>query len=386
MSYSHANPLKILHYNIKELSSSKIKNGHDQLRAVKEVLKPYQFDILSLNEIQYDLPNVPSKEFTSTGQNLLKLQKQLLGPEQYSYVFAPANTGQNAKRNNNGVYFENPNTPIARDHADQVNFGTMPAQYSTGALINRKVLKYNIINKLKWLDFNPKIDFSSYKLANGENIPNEIELFDKNFTDFTIEHDGKVVHILLLHTVPSYHFGNKFSINDKRNADQLRFLEWYTTGKTDFPVNIQGVSPLPKNSYYIIMGDLNVSVFDEESEGKLVLENIFSKTNPWMKLSEKDYTNEASHFGPKPHRLLLDYIIASTNIKSINGKIIRPTDSRINLGCLPKKDSDKNKKNDMIEATYIENGKECSALISRNDYNLKIASDHFPLYGEFILQ
>ncbi len=379
------NPIKMLHYNIKELDSTKIALGNTrQLIAVKNILAKYDFDILSLNEVQYDFKNIPSPYYLTNGKNIKKLMS-LWGLNNFQGTsFYPANTGKNAKPKVDGTYYVVPNSAMAREHADPLNFGTMPGQYSTGAVFKHKVVTEKIITDLKWKDFNPAADFSTYKTANGDSFPNDMLLFDKNFSDLTIEHDGKMVHIILLHTVPSYHFGNPHSINDYRNAEQLRFLEWYTTGATDYPVTIKGTAPLKKNTYFITMGDLNVGVNDTSSEGSQVLKSIFAKTNTWLPISEMNFTNEGGGFGPKPLRLMLDYIFASKNITPQNGKIIHPDFKRVELGCEP---SMPNKSGaELITKEYKNEDNTCKVNVTKEYVDFKLASDHYPLYGEFILQ
>ena len=65
------NPLRIVHYNIKELHSLKIHSqlgasNLNQLQAVRNILLRLRPELLSLNEVQYDLPGVPDSSFVTT--------------------------------------------------------------------------------------------------------------------------------------------------------------------------------------------------------------------------------------------------------------------------------------------------------------------------------
>ncbi len=347
---------KVIHYNIKELDSVKIKTpGNNQINAVKKILSRFSSDIISLNEVQYDMLGIPNNDFKTKGENLSKL-KSLIGADKLNYQsFHPANTGMNAKRKKDKTYFIEASEASARSHADQVNFGIFPAQYSTGVLTKYKIISEVIVSELKWKEFNANLDLSKFKQADGSDLPLDMELFDKNFSDITVEIEGKAVHIILLHTVPSYHFGNKYSVNDYRNAEQLRFLEWYLTGKTDHKVNLPSIQPLKSDAYFIAMGDFNVSVFDNGSEGSSVLKNLFKKSKLWMEAEKLSFTNESPGFDEKPLRLLLDYIVVSNNIKIKDAQIIHP--KKMDL-----------KAPDTEYKTF------------------KTASDHYPIYGEFELQ
>ena len=203
------NKVRIVHYNIKELNTLKIDDlKNEQILNVQKVLEQHPFDILSLNEIQFDQENIPNKKANTRGMNLTKLKK-ILDVEEYQETFHRANTGKSAKRNEAGDFYLQANTKESRRHADQVNFGVFPAQYSTGAIFKYDIISAIILNTLTWKKFNPAINLKKYKSAKGLPLPTKMELFDKNFSDVVIDINGHQVHLILLHTVPSYHFGNK---------------------------------------------------------------------------------------------------------------------------------------------------------------------------------
>ncbi|MCH8091439.1 MAG: NAD(P)-dependent oxidoreductase, partial [Proteobacteria bacterium] len=51
--------LKVVHFNIMELDTVKLQNPNRQLKAVQVVLGQLPFDVLSVQEMQYDFPGVP---------------------------------------------------------------------------------------------------------------------------------------------------------------------------------------------------------------------------------------------------------------------------------------------------------------------------------------
>lgn len=383
---AQSDEIKILHYNIKELDSTKINHGvkDEQLQAVQNILNTHQFDIVSFNEVQYDLPNVPDNAHKSKGENLQKL-KVLFGLDSFLYEsFNIANTGLKAKTKTDGTYYVIPNTAEARAHADQINFGTLPGQYSSGALFKYKKVKEVVINDLKWKDFNPNVDLSAYKTATGASLPSDMELFDKNLTDITMEVNGKELHLILLHTVPAFHFGNKHSVNYLRNAEQLKFLEWYLTGSTDFDVKLSGIKPLAKDSYYVATGDWNTELSNISNPGSKVLKNLFKKSKLWIDEKELTFTNEGGGFEEKPMRLMLDYIVYSKNIDILDAKILHPNFQRIDLGCngqIPTMQPV-----GFILETYKRNGKQCNVFIHHSYKRYKQASDHYPIWGHFKLK
>jgi len=387
-SNDSSNEVRILHYNIKELTTEKISSttgdSSDQFISVKKVLADHDFDILSLNEVQYDLPGVPDSSFKSKGENLNLITRRLGLTHLSNNAFFPANTGENAKRKADGSYDANPNSPQARASADPVNFGTMPSQYSTGAIFKYQKVEEVIVKNLKWKDFNPNIDLSNFKDASGNAFHEDIKLFDKNFTDITVDVNGKNLHILLLHTVPSYHFGNKFSVNYIRNAEQLKFLEWYLTGKTEFPVNIPGIKPLSKEDYFVAIGDWNTEYNHPKNPGSEVLRRLFKKVQIWSKSpANLSFTSESGGFLPKPNRLMLDYIAYSHNIEILDFKIILPDFTRTELGC----GAESNSSSEEAEiVTYKDGQKTCKSLVTSEYMHFKKASDHFPIWGHFKLK
>lgn len=375
----HAN-FSILHYNIKELSSPKIKARDNQLKYAIQVIKKFNFNILSINEIQFDLPDVPNQSFKSTGKNLDKIKKGLL-LNTWNHSFSPANTGNNALKKDDGTYYLSPSEPGSFNFADQLNFGVFPAEYSTGSIFEYKKIKENIFTKLKWKTFNPGRSIKQFKDGKGNPIPESIELFDKNFSDILLNIDGRKVHLILLHTVPSFHFGNPDSMNYARNEDQLRFLEWYLTGETDIQVpKIDGISPLTKDDLFITAGDFNANIRGDEY-GSLVLQRLFSKINLWD--HNATYTNESSGFGPKPMKLMLDYIGHSDGIELVNARTFTPSPQREELGCNETWSQVKNNIEKKKLVSYKKNDQTCYAYVSNEYYLAKMASDHFPIWAEF---
>lgn len=376
-----ASSINIVHYNIKELDSTKLRNKNIQLRSVKYIIDQYKIDLLSINELQFDIPNSPNSQFTSYGENLKTLARILGVDENLKFSsFFQANTGNNAQRTYNGDYVTAPNSYLGRRLADPVNFGTMPGQYSTGLLSKYKIVETKQWSDIKWRDFNPNIEPSVYQDANGNPLPSDMELFDKNFTDTIVEIEGRKVHVITLHTVPAFNFGNDQGPNLKRNADQLRFMEWYLTGSTDITVGSMNISTLNKSDLFIAMGDWNVGIHDDK-EGAQVLQSLSYKIQ--LPLISNSYTNETQNFSPKTTKLYLDYIGFSKNFKMKRFEILNQAKYHFEHGCdiappLPNRA-------DNVVATYSKGSKTCYIEVDQDYYHLKNASDHYPIVLELEL-
>lgn len=389
-SNDSSNDISVFHYNIKELTSEKLLHPENtQILAVKKILKKQKFDILSINEIQYDLPGVPTFEYTSQGENFVRLASVIgLNSSGWTPLFAPANTGTAAKRNINGAYFVE-ESEAARLHADPINYGLFPGQYSTAGLIKTRVNEKSIINDLKWSSFNPQLSPSEFSMPNGRSLPHDMFLFDKNFNHAVSVFNNKIVHIIFLHTVPSYHFGNKNTPNYQRNADQLKFLEWYITGKTDFdvPLDRSRWPAIKKDDAVIVIGDLNADINQKDNLGGIVLTRLMKTLRPWMQ--NPGPTNESSGFDPNPFKLSLDYILVSHNIRIVEAGVLRPESNFTSLGCT-KSAVIKVKRNLRARRKIVEyfdktKKKTCYATVSQAYYDAKMASDHFPIYAKLSL-
>lgn len=354
--------IKLVHWNIKELESNKLRKKNDQLTSVKNILTKLDFNALSINEIQYD----------SRAENMELLLSQLKeDTDQFAVSFAKANTGKNAKKVK-GKYTKD------RKNADQVNYGLFPGQYSTGFASKHPIKEERIISDITWKEFNPAIDLSKYKTASGKPLPKDMELFDKSFTHLVIEANDTEVHIVLLHAVPSYHFGNRNTPNYERNRDQLRFLEWYVTGATNFnvvmPERYKKLRPIHKDDRVIVMGDFNTSIY-MNNPGSVVLRRLFNHLSPWLK--NPGPTNERQTFAANRNPLTLDYI-AYRGLKLMDAGIYNPETlvEKTNVFCTPPSELPK----------FMTKGLDKRVTCIDDDaIELKQASDHFPIWATFRL-
>jgi len=384
---SSNNTLRVLHYNIFELDTEKLKEidlGNkipEQLSALKSLVAPYDFHLLSINELQYDLQGVPYPTFLTQGMNLSNFTHWLRPDKGWDGHFVEANTGKEAKRIS-PQSFATSKDEGARFYADPNNYGLFPGQYSTG-LSSRYPIKERIsIKDLPWNVFNPKISLAKYRNGQKEKLPSDLSLFDKAFMDTVIEVNHKRIHIITFHTVPAYHFGNKNSPNYQRNRDQLRFLEWYLTGKSDIATkeSYNGIKHLDKDDIYIAMGDWNTDI-NQKNPGSEVLKRM-AKTNRFF--PEHSITWEASGYNPDRMSMRLDYIFYSEHLRLHKAQVIRPEEKRLLLGC--GKNSLPMKKNDPTRAlvNYVnKQGQTCRVSIDSEFKKAKEASDHFPIYAEF---
>ena len=377
----------VIHYNIKELDTKKMREGNPQVLLALDLIKKYPFELLSLNEIQYDLPGIPYASFTTKGKNIRFVGDTLEEGKNKEYfsLFHPGNTGHNAKKKRDGLYWPNLKNPKARAFADPVNFGLFPGQYGIGGLFKFPLKKKTVLHQLKWKDFEPGVDLSTFRDALGHSLPQDMALFDKAFVHAVLDVDGEDLHMILLHTVPAFSFGNSRSINIKRNAAQLRFLEWFLTGKTfGQEVSLKGIRPLSSGDPFIAMGDFNVDFRDSQKEGAKVMRSLLEKVSL---VGPMTHTYEAPGFQKRPRAMLLDYILYGGDHLQLKKFLIHGALSgRQELGCPKDKKDIPKKREGKVLLKRKKGRKTCYFYVNKDYFEAKQASDHFLLWANFSLE
>ncbi|MEE2743653.1 MAG: endonuclease/exonuclease/phosphatase family protein [Bdellovibrionota bacterium] len=368
----------LIHYNIKELDSKKIEERSPQLLLALDIIKKYPFDFLSLNELQYDWPGIPYPSLETKGKNL-DIIGQYLGLDFFS-LFHSGNTGKRAKKRDDGLYWPNLKSLKARRFADPINFGIFPGQYGLGSLFKYPLKKKRIISELKWRDFDPSVRLENYRDAFGNRLSKDMLLFDKAFIHGVLDVKGQDLHFVLLHSVPAYNFGNPRSVNIKRNAAQLKFLEWFLTGKTNEVLG--GINPLPRGTPFIAVGDFNVDYRDKNKEGAFVMRSLLKKVSMVGPLS---HTYEGPGFEKKPRTMLLDYILYGGGLSIKNFAVHGTVSQRKELGCLGPEVNPPSTADGKVLLHKLKGRKKCYFEVNKNYFDAKSASDHFLIWAKFDL-
>ncbi len=424
--------IRFAHFNIKELRTDKITNQNDaQVTRALQTLRELNPDIVSINEIQHDQPNVPTKGQPGTGDNMRKLMERAKlpgGVSGWSFNLAPANTGKRAKRkpgpnpSTPGDYEIDPNSPLGRQLADQVSFGTFPGQYSTGFGTRFEVKDKIVVTDTLWKDWDPNFPSLGLKLPDGSPAPDDMELFDKNFNDVVIDVDGNDVHVVTFHTVPAFGFGGSADLNIARNAAQLAFLKWYLLGECEsFACKANGVEPLPSGAAFIAVGDLNVD-WGTTSPGAKIIESLLNhervndfraENKDWKfkleplepgkketdRRSRVTYMSDGVDLGKLQSEL--DYFIVSKHLKIDAGRVYAPLSYYEQHGeCFAKKtDADQaltqvkpvQGRVASVSTRFIDKdgdgqseAREHCVISVTNDFAAsRKGSDHFPVYISF---
>jgi endonuclease/exonuclease/phosphatase family metal-dependent hydrolase len=159
---------------------------------------------------------------------------------------------------------------------DRSNFGLFPGQYATALASHYRCTKTQLIQNLKWLDWQPDRELRNFSLGGVK--PTEIELFDKSFSVHWLDCCNRSIAVICLHSVPAFNFGQKQSPNALRNADQLAFLQWFLLGeprpRPEVLRHLQelGIEPLAANQAFIAVGDFNTPLGDSRYPGGKIIQ------------------------------------------------------------------------------------------------------------------
>lgn len=380
-----ADHLRLVHWNIKELDSLKLSMPqHLQVEAAADILRDLGADLFSINEVHCD----------PTRDNLADFLQRFDHKHTLAYHrLSPSNTGLRSDPANKVI--------------DRSNFGWFPGQYATGFASRFPLEKTLEIQKLRWKEWEPDIDLSSFNL--GGVSPDEIELFDKSFSVHWLKIQGHSLAIICLHTVPAFDFGQDKSPNAQRNRAQLEFLRWFLIGEPRPHLSAQGIEPLSKDQAFIALGDFNCPLWDERYAGGAVLRSLLDhpRIHPKVARIPQDLLHDLPRLDPTitffadgwDYQRLpteLDYILVSREFKIHCLQVIFANPDRRIHGLFDP-DSDLTPLLEALERPDRKVGLQRGAAFGRADQvavvsvskefaRLRAGSDHLPLLLDFSWQ
>ena len=308
-------------YDLVWMLSSPNSESVKHLAHVIQKLRP---DVLTLNEFDYDENGLALALFQ---QNYLGVSQStfLTGttdPITYPYVYyAPSNTGMPSHNDydNNGTIVTTPGMHGYGE--DCYGFGDYEGEYAMVVLSKYPILfdQVRTFQTFKWRDL-PDADRPPWP---GGPEPywydddewDDFRLSSKSHWDVPIDIHGRTVHVLLSHpTPPVFDQGApaETDYNGRRNFEEIRFWVEYITG-ANFEDDAGLRTPLPPNSQFVVMGDLNA---DPESDSR-----------PG---ASDQVTAHSLIFDPQPHGPAgdvsyggwrLDYVLPSANLHVLNAGV-----------------------------------------------------------------
>lgn len=217
--------------------------GSDQLRAVVEVIRHLDADILVLNELDRD----------AAGHNLDRLAERWLRPAGLDYPHrfcAPVNTGLASGRD------------LVKDGRGEITpfgFGAFAGQYGLAVLSRRPIdtAASRTFQRFLWRDLPGAAlprhrDGSAFFDAGDRAV---LRLSSKSHWDLVIAGPAGPFHLLVSHPTPPA-FDGPEKRNAHRNNDEIRFwLEYLADGRVRDDQGRAG--GLSTDAPFVIAGDLN---------------------------------------------------------------------------------------------------------------------------------
>lgn len=317
-----------------------------QAKAVSDIIKITQPDILLINEFDYD-PD--KKAIWLFIKHYLNSKTNNLSPINYPYIYTDeTNTGLQSG-------FDLNNDDIIGGSGDAYGYGYHHGHYGMVLLSKFPIIssKIRTFQNFLWKDMPNALlpddpctiepcDWYSYDELEV------VRLSSKSHWDIPILVGDTVVHVLASHPTPPV-FDGPEGRNGKRNHDEIRFWDDYINPEHGHYIyDDEGATGgLEYGQRFIIMGDLNAdpcdgtdtlgaiikllqhplinSNFSPESKGAVQAHirqkenNLNQKGNP--SLDTADFDDK----GDNPGNLRVDYVLPSVDLNIVNSGVFWPT-------------------------------------------------------------
>ncbi|GGX59449.1 endonuclease/exonuclease/phosphatase family protein [Saccharospirillum salsuginis] len=249
-------PLRIVTFNValfREEPMALVRElegvGSAQLRAVVEVIRRLDADVLVLNELDYD----------DEHRALRLLNEVWLGRVMtpYPYAFtAPVNTGVPSGRD----LVKDESLAVGR--SSPLGFGAFPGQYGMAVLsrVPIDVEACRTFRQFLWRDM-PGADLPRWPDGSAFYDADDLAVLpvsSKSHWDLVLRGEDRPFHLLVSHPTPPA-FDGPERRNVCRNGDEIRFWVDYIGG-AEYPVDDAGRrGGLSPDAAFVVAGDLNAS-------------------------------------------------------------------------------------------------------------------------------
>jgi 3-phytase len=252
--------LRVGHFNLREMSTAKLLDESDeQATAAAQILARFAPDIISINELQFDMQGVPTPSMPGAPGTTGWGQFDVFGADNAHRLadrIAAAGTPEGYEHRlifvgNSGYYWEG--STLGFDWFILRGWGEFRGRFNTAILSRYPILldQVRIISDVPW-DALPENHIAKMKAETGIDVPPGFPIFEKGLNIVPVQVNDEVLHLVLLHTVsPAFD-----PINPYRNYDELRALVMFLDGQ------LPGVEPLPPDAKFMIVGDLNADPDD----------------------------------------------------------------------------------------------------------------------------
>ena len=318
-----------------------------QAQAVAEVIQRVRPDVLLINEFDFDAQGLAARLFQ---QNYLSVGHNGAKPIHYRHRFvAPSNTGvpSGFDLDNNGAV-GGPN--------DAFGFGEFPGQFGMAVYSRYPILRHKVrtFQHFRWKDMPGALlpdDPATPAVADWYS-PEELAVFrlsSKSHWDLPVLVGPEVVHTLVSHPTPPV-FDGPEDRNGTRNHDEIRlWADYVRPSRGGYLYDDDGRrGGLRPGARFVIMGDQNADPLDGDSvpgAAQQLLDN--PRVNPSVTPTSPGGPEQAAAQGganrthrgdpafdtadfldvPGPGNLRVDYVLASRNLRILDGAVFWPLSS-----------------------------------------------------------
>lgn len=324
-------------FNISDLGTEAIMSGTDfQAKMVAEIIQRVNPDVLSMNEIAYDVSGVRGAQ--TRGENARKfVENYLMIPQKpglpsldYPYVFfEQGNTGvPTGKDLNNDGRSDGPD--------DGYGFGNYEGQFSMALLSRYPIVTAQVrtFRNFLWKDMPNNIIPPNYYTGDELAI---FRLSSKSHWDIPISIGGMIIHVIMAHPTPPV-FDGPEDRNGRRNHDEIRLIADYVS-RAEYVYDDKGQRRgLSQGAKFVLMGDMNADPLDGDSTANAIdqlLKHplISTATLPTgeggIEVANPGHKNlpqydTADFSDPNPGNLQADYVLPSRDLKAKEAKVFWP--------------------------------------------------------------
>ena len=309
--------------------SSQLKNNHQQIRNIAEIIQRVNPDIILLNE--FDRENDSHQALKLFISQYLNKSQQGQKAINFPYFYqGSVNTGVPTP-------FDLNNDKINGDPInDTYGFGYFPGHFGMALLSKYPINEQDIrtFQHFKWKDMPnalKPIDPKTGKAWYSDEAWDNFRLSSKSHWDIPVTIGGKTLHVLASHPTPPV-FDGPEDRNGKRNHDEIRlWTDYITPNKSNYLYDDNGVKGgIKPESAFVIMGDQNSSNVDGDAikQGitNLLAHPNIQDTKPSShggkanNLDNPYSENHTAHWGMRA-----DYVLPSKNsITIINSGVFWP--------------------------------------------------------------
>jgi len=301
--------------------STQLKNNHQQIQNIAEIIQRVNPDIILLNE--FDRENDSHQSIKLFLSKYLNKSQQGQKAINFPYFYqGPVNTGVPTP-------FDLNNDKVSGDPInDTYGFGYFPGHFGMALLskypINEKDIR--TFQHFKWKDMPnalKPVDPKTNKAWYSDEAWDNFRLSSKSHWDIPVTIGNKTLHVLASHPTPPV-FDGPEDRNGKRNHDEIRlWTDYITPNKSNYLYDDNGIKGgIKPDSAFVIMGDQNASNVDGDAikqgiTNLLAHPNIQdtkpSSTGGKANNLDNPYSeNHTAHWGMRA-----DYVLPSKNLITI---------------------------------------------------------------------